>query len=111
MHNKTDRTDLLDFKKIPNTHSRSASYLANMIFVELFNQDSTDHYSHVRGSRHNYLGIAANALKTEIYGLIVPDWVFERDVVVVAIENDTGTQRGFKVDVIFAGIILFSIET
>jgi len=81
-------------KKIPNIHSRSASYLANMIFVELFNQDSNNHYSHVRGSRHNYLGIAANALKTEIYGLIVPDWIFEGDDIVVAIENDTGTQRG-----------------
>lgn len=79
-------------KSLPNTHTRAASYLANMIFTDTY-KHGLNSFSHVRGSRHNYLGIAGNALKTDITGLIVPDWVFERGDIVVAIEVDTGSQR------------------
>lgn len=83
-------------KSLPNTHARSASYLANMIFLNSYKHGIEDFF-HVRGSRHNYLGIAGNALTTDITGLIVPDWVFERGDVVIAIEVDTGTQRREKI--------------
>lgn len=81
-------------KNVVSFHNRAASYLSNMIFVELYNNDKVVDFSHVRGSRHDLLGISKNVIKTNVTGLIVPDWIYENNRHIVAIEVDTGSQRG-----------------
>lgn len=85
-------------KKLPTIHTRAASYLANMIFLELMSEEKLDDFTHIRGSRHIHLGIAEETEKSDVLGLIVPDWVFERGDTIVSIEVDTGSQRGEKIN-------------
>lgn len=81
-------------KRFPTIHTRATSYLANAIFLKLLDCSQTQGFTHIRGSRHIYLGVSDESVVKEFKGLIVPDWVFERENVIVAIEVDTGSQRG-----------------
>ena len=86
-------------RRLPSLHTRATSYLANITFLELLsNTRSVEGFSHIRGSRHPHLGVSEETVSDEIKGLIVPDWVFEKDNRIIAIEVDTGSQRGEKIN-------------
>lgn len=84
-------------KRLPTIHTRATSYLANTIFLQLLCSELLDDFTHIRGSRHIHLGVAEETEKSEVLGLIVPDWVFEKGDTIVSIEVDTGSQRGEKI--------------
>ncbi len=78
---------------IPTAHTRTVSNLANNIVSHLQFDTNIKDFQHMRGSQHVEFGLT-DETDMERKGLIVPDWIFEYRNTIVAVEVDTGTQRG-----------------
>lgn len=78
-------------QKVPSSHNKAASVLANSIAVECIKVGLDFEFS--RGINHRLLGNDSETIETEHRGAIIPDYVFESNKIVVSIELDTGHQR------------------
>lgn len=79
--------------KLPSLHTKAASVIANEIAIACMKDELTAETIMSRGANHYEFSLDAH-VPLEVRGIVIPDYVFELDDVYVAIEIDTGHQRG-----------------
>ncbi|MDX1805848.1 MAG: replication-relaxation family protein [Paenisporosarcina sp.] len=82
---------------VPAAHTKATSKLVNNVFMSYAGNDSLpiEEIVHLRGSVHPLFGGSPNI---DLKGLIIPDWVVERDNIVICLEVDTVTERRTELD-------------